>query len=66
VDEPVWIEWVEPFGPDNEPVYLRVRPQVAIAVTRKLHREKRPGEPPLTDQEALDSFIAVHWAKRIF
>ena len=52
-----WIEWIEPFGPNNEPVYMRVTEQTAIAVMKKAH-------PELTDEQALDEFIVVNWAAR--
>ena len=53
-----WIEWVEPFGPNNEPVYMRVEESTAIAVMKKMH-------PELADQEALEDFIVVHWAAKL-
>ena len=53
-----WIEWIEPFGPNNEPVYMRVTPETAIAVMKKAH-------PELTDEQALDEFIVVNWASRV-
>ncbi len=53
-----WIEWIEPFGPDNEPVYMRVTPETAIDVIKKAH-------PELTDDQALDEFIVVNWASKV-
>lgn len=53
-----WIEWVEPFGPNNEPVYLRVTPETAIAHVQETY-------PDLNDKDALDEFIIVHWACEI-
>src|SRR5271165_2706748 len=50
-----WIEWIEPFGPNDEPVYCRVPETTAIAVQRSKHNYNN-------DQQALDDFIAVHWA----
>lgn len=57
-----WVKWVEPYGPNNEPVYMRVSESTAIAVARK-----RWGRPKVegwiyTDGHALADFIAVHWA----
>jgi hypothetical protein len=43
-----WIEWVEPYGPNNEPVYMRVTPETAIAKMRSIHAGYT------TDQQALD------------
>jgi hypothetical protein len=51
-----WVEWIEPFGPNNEPVYLRVEASTAIAVMKEIH-------PELTDDHALESFIVMHWAE---
>lgn len=57
-----WVEWIEPFGPNNEPVYLRVPESTAIASAK--HRwgshPTRPGYS--SDQDALDDFMIVHWA----
>lgn len=52
-----WVEWIEPFGPDNEPVYMRVPETTAIAIMKQQH-------PYATDADALDDFIVVHWALR--
>jgi hypothetical protein len=53
-----WIEWIEPFGPNNEPVYCRVPPATAIA------SQRRVAEYP-TDERALEDFMTVHWAARV-
>ena len=50
-----WIDWVEPFGPNNEPVYLRVLASTAIA-------DMKTRWPYTDDQKALDDFIVVRWA----
>lgn len=50
-----WVEWCEPFGPNNEPVYMRVRKSVAIARMKQVH-------PELSDERALDEFLVVNWA----
>lgn len=49
------VEWIEPFGPNNEPVYMRVEEATAIAYQRNLHEYK-------SDAEALDDFKSVHRA----
>lgn len=50
-----WIEWVEPFGPNNEPVYMRVTPRTAVTHMKAAY-------PTLSDQDALIEFICVYWA----
>jgi hypothetical protein len=50
-----WVEWIEPFGPNSEPVYLSCPATTAVAVMMQAH-------PYESDQEALDDFIVVHWA----
>jgi len=50
-----WVEWIEPFGPNSEPVYLSCPATTAVAVMMQTH-------PYESDQEALDDFIAVYWA----
>lgn len=56
-----WVEWVEPFGVNNEPVYLRVKAEVAIARQRDTAFKARGYVYP-TDEMALEDFITVHWA----
>lgn len=51
-----WVEWVEPFNADSDPVYLRVEKSVAIKTQKTLHAYD-------SDQNALDDFVTVHWAK---
>ena len=56
-----WIEWIEPFGPNNEPVYMRVPASTAIAVAKK--NWNTPGHVYYeNDQDALDDFMVVNWA----
>jgi hypothetical protein len=50
-----WVEWVEPFGPNNEPVYMRVADKTAIAVMKSLHKYE-------SDEKAFEDFVTVHWA----
>lgn len=59
-----WIEWIEPFGPNSEPVYCRVLPAVAIATQRKSAMDARKYEY-LTDERALEDFMDVHWAVKV-
>lgn len=54
-----WVEWVEPFGMGNEPVYSRVDKQTAIKHARRC---AETGGNPLSDEEALYEFMVVHWA----
>ena len=56
-----WIEWVEPFI-DSDPVYMRVLPETAIKSAR--HAAIFRGHYYATDEDALEDFIAVHWAVR--
>lgn len=60
-----WIEWVEPFGPNNEPVFFRVPPETAIAVQKATAKQANPDFVYPSDQAALDDFIVVHWATRV-
>lgn len=55
-----WIEWVEPFNPDGDPVYMRVEKHVAIKQQR-LAAEKK-NHIYASDEQALSDFIAVNWA----
>ena len=50
-----WITWVEPFGPNPEPVYMFVPESTAIAsLKERLHYTN--------DEEALSDFMTAHWA----
>jgi len=57
----IWVEWTEPFGPNNEPVYLRVSRETAIVVARAtaLTTETHVYE---SDEKALEEFIIARWA----
>lgn len=58
-----FVEWVEPFI-ESEPVYMRV--SVAIAIKYQKHKAKSlHGYIYATDDEALEDFVVVHWAKII-
>ena len=52
-----WIEWIELYGPNNEPVFMRVKDTTAIAAMKEAH-------PELTDEEALEEFTVVNWATK--
>lgn len=56
----VWIEWVEQFGPNDEPVYMKASREAVIAHQKVVG--KRMGKPYPDDESALDDFIVVHWA----
>ena len=58
-----WIDWIEPFGPENQPVYMRVPESTAVAVSKTIAASK--GHTSANDQQALDDFVTVHWAKVI-
>lgn len=60
-----WVEWIEPFGPNSEEVYCRVSVKTAIATQRYTGAQAKQGFVYATDQEALDDFITVHWARVI-
>ena len=37
-----WIDWIEPFGPENQPVYMRVPESTAVAVSKTIAASKGP------------------------
>lgn len=57
-----WIEWVEPFGPNSEPVYCRVTPETAIATQKHSASTLAPPYVYTSDERALEDFITVRWA----
>lgn len=57
-----WVEWIEPFGPNSEPVFCRVRPEVAIAVSKRTAGMINPDYVYESDQDAFEDFVIVHWA----
>ena len=61
-----FIEWVEPFGPNNEPVFCRVPLETAIATQKFRANQAKPGFKYASDMAALDDFITVHWGNRIW
>lgn len=61
----VWIEWVEPFGLKEEPVYMRVPLQTAVDAQKFSAASAKPGFTYETDEAALDDFITVRWAWKI-
>lgn len=58
-----WIEWVEPFGPKDQAVYLRMPISTAVATQRFVGRSipNRPYEYE-SDAAALEDFMITHWA----
>ena len=61
----LFVEWVEPFGPNSEPVYCRVSIATAIATQKYTAQQAKAGFRYLSDNEALDDFMTVHWAKTV-
>ena len=55
-----WVEWIEPFGPNNEPVYMRVPKSTAIAQAKAAAHQA--GLDDLTDEQLFENFKVVHWA----
>ncbi len=56
-----WLTWVEPFGPNNEPVYMFVPESTAVSLEKKVAWESK-GYRYKTDKDALEDFMAVNWA----
>ena len=62
------IVWVEPFGPNGEPVECRVTPETAIAVQKYYVSSTESGKKGFkyaTDRNALDDFMTTNWAWEI-
>jgi hypothetical protein len=59
-----FVEWVEPFC-GSEPVYMRVSTATAIAHQKLAAEQARPGFKYENDEQALNDFIACHWAKAL-
>jgi hypothetical protein len=58
------IEWVEPIGPNSEPVYCRISEKTAVAVQRHSSMQSnKKRDVYLTDGAALEDFMIVHWAQ---
>jgi len=55
-----WINWVEPFNEQDDPVYCKVTEHAAIL--RQKEVAKKRGYTYPNDEEALLDFISVHWA----
>jgi hypothetical protein len=54
-----WIEWIEPYGPNSEPLYCRLPASTAIAVAKDRYAKAVPYKD---DEDALCDFMVVHWA----
>jgi hypothetical protein len=52
-----WINWIEPWGPNSEPIYIRAQVETVIAKMKANFPERN-----YTDQQALDEFVVVNWA----
>lgn len=59
-----WIEWVEPWGILDEPVYCRVEAEAAIKVQKFTANQAKPGFVYESDEDALLDFMTIHWASR--
>lgn len=55
-----WIEWAEPFGPNDGTMYCRVSAETAIATIKAFAAAHK--YIYTNDQTALEEFMAVHWA----
>jgi hypothetical protein len=58
-----WVEWIEPFGPNCEPVYMRTLASTAILVQKQ--GAAKHGHIYENDMQALEDFIVVNWASII-
>jgi hypothetical protein len=58
------IEWVEPFGPNSEPVYCRVSEKTAVATQRSSGMQAK-GYVYASDKDALEDFMIVRWAETV-
>ena len=58
-----WVEWIEPFGPNSEPVYMAVPEATAIAVMKDIANRHYPPSFYRTDEDALQDFVVVNWAE---
>lgn len=54
------VEWVEPFGPDDQPAFIRVAKSTAVAYQK--HNASIKKYTYETDEDALIDFMVVHWA----
>jgi len=58
--EAKWVEWIEPVNQKSDPVYCRVRPEVAIQCSKEA--AAKSGHVFYTnDQDAFEDFVVVHW-----
>lgn len=55
-----WVEWVEPYGPNDEPCWRRTSAQTAIKVAKLV--AAKHNHTYQSDEQALADFMAVHWA----
>jgi hypothetical protein len=50
-----WVTWVEPWGPNQEPIYCFAPESTCITWIKKRY-------PELTDESVLNNFMIVYWA----
>lgn len=55
MSEERWITWIEPWGPNSEPIYCYAPESTVVKWAKKYH-------PESNDAEALDDFMVVNWA----
>jgi len=58
-----YVCWVDPFGPNCDPVYTFAEPSTVIKIQRAV-AEKSGFDYP-SDDAALDDFLVVHWASLV-
>lgn len=58
-DKAKWVEWIEPFNGNSDPVFCRVRPEVAIQTSKEA--AVKTGYVYTDDQDAFEDFVVVHW-----
>ena len=61
-DSRIWVTWIEPFGPNSEPVYMFVPVKTAIAAMRSSAMKSKGFDYP-SDDAALDDFMMCNWAE---
>jgi hypothetical protein len=62
-----WVEWDEPYGPEDVHMICRVKADEIIKHMKNLQEYKKdhPNYPYKSDQEALDDFVVIHWARTL-
>ena len=57
-----WIEWVEPFDPEGNPLFCKIASSTAISAQKRSAESAKPGFKYESDEAALEDFKIVHWA----